>query len=73
MKRLKLAFTVFVFVVLSLSLGSCRKDWTCECTVNGKVSSTMTITNITKKTAQENCDKTQASYSPASGEDCHLK
>lgn len=47
-----------------VSLGSCKKDYTCECTVtNGTVSATSTSTiNGTKKDAKAACEKNNQAY-----------
>lgn len=52
--KLKTMFAAFAFVALSLSLGSCKKDWTCTCT-SGSLSASSTIHDQTKSDAKEAC------------------
>ena len=57
MKKTKLFFAVAAIGMMLLA--SCKKDWTCECTVtqNAFPSSTSTLTiNDTKSNAEEKCE-----------------
>lgn len=49
------------FSTLFLSLVSCKKDYTCECTVNGVIYETTTI-RATKKKAEDSCNKSSTSF-----------
>jgi hypothetical protein len=57
-------------------LSSCKKDWTCECTMTAIDGSTQTSTSIipksTKKDAQSACDQMEQAISYANG-NCTLK
>lgn len=46
------------FAFVTMSLASCKRDWTCKCTVSaGGTSSTADYSiNATKKDAEEACD-----------------
>ncbi len=39
-----------------LTLASCKKDWTCECTSSAGGSSSTTIADKTKSDAKADCD-----------------
>jgi hypothetical protein len=41
--------------LISIALTSCKKDYTCECTVGG-VTTKVTLPKTTKKKAQDACD-----------------
>ena len=75
MKLLKMAFTAFAFVALSMSFGSCKKDWTCECTYNGSAPSSTVIKDKTKKDAEAACTGTASvgGFTVDTGADCSLK
>lgn len=65
MKKLMLVAGVVVF------LASCKKDWTCECKLNGTVTTSSTI-NDTKKNAVTKCDEGDASILGAT-QDCEIQ
>jgi len=47
---------LFVAVAaLALSFSSCKKDYTCDCTVNGNTTSTP-LENVSKSDAEDACD-----------------
>lgn len=49
---------VFIFALVfgALTLTSCKKDWSCECSTGGNAAS-YTIKDMTRKDAKEQCDK----------------
>lgn len=57
--KLRTMFTAFAFVALALSLGSCKKDWSCVCSGDaanyGTISQSYPLTNETKKDAESSC------------------
>lgn len=53
MKKLALLCAGLLFVAVAFS--SCKKDWTCKCTING-VSVDYTIEQKTKADAKTACD-----------------
>ncbi len=81
--------TLFAFAAVALSLASCKKDRTCECTYtqSGSTNVTSNTENITytkarKSDAKYLCDKvtttttntsTNGSYTSSSTSDCKLK
>jgi uncharacterized lipoprotein len=52
MKKIVLAIATIAL------LSACKKDWTCECTNNGDVT-TRTIKSATKRQAKANCVSTK--------------
>ena len=42
---------------------SCKKDWTCSCTLNGSSVGSTTIENKTKSQAKDECNEGDASTS----------
>jgi hypothetical protein len=60
-----LLLSAFAFAVLSFA--SCKKDYTCTCTVTSGGSTTKGSTTIhdSKKDAEEACDAGDASYTSA--------
>ncbi len=59
---------LFVFAIAAIgSLASCKKDYTCECTLLG-VSTSFEIEDSKKGDAEDACDDAQAG-----GADCELK
>ncbi|HTN18604.1 MAG TPA: hypothetical protein VL092_13020 [Chitinophagaceae bacterium] len=58
MKKLVLAVAALGLI----SLTSCKKDYTCECTVSG-LGSTSTTIKDTKKKAKDACEKMSSSVS----------
>jgi len=50
-------------VLAMIGATSCKKDYTCECTVtgNGTTASSSATSKMTKKDAQEWCDETSSS------------
>lgn len=56
MKKVLLVAVAGVFV---LGLSSCKKEWTCECTVLGQTVSGKTE-KMTKKDAKEKCETNSA-------------
>ncbi len=55
-----------------LTLASCKKDWTCECTSSIGGSSSTTIGDKTKSDAKAECDNGDASALGVTV-DCELK
>jgi hypothetical protein len=53
MKKLSLIFAGLFMVAMTLT--SCKKDWTCKCTVGG-MSANYTIENATKADAKTACN-----------------
>lgn len=54
----KLIFTISAFALVAVTMTSCKKDYTCECTfsgpgTSGSISATI---NDTKKNAQDKCE-----------------
>ncbi len=58
---------IAIAAFLTLSLASCKRDWSCKCTVtvNGASSTTEGTINATKSDAEEQCDKGNASATVA--------
>ena len=56
MKLLKLFIVCVVFV---MAFSSCKKDWTCTCTILG-VESASTLEDASKGDAQDACDALEA-------------
>lgn len=54
----KLLFVGAFLFLGSLTLTSCKKDWTCECTVFGQTGSDV-IKDKTKKDAKAECQKNE--------------
>ena len=68
MKKVLAIAVLGVFV-----LASCKKDYTCECTVDGE-KLTIPLNGYKKKDAESSCDAAQTTYSNAdSGATCTLK
>lgn len=63
---MKKLFLLAAAAVISMSMVSCKKDYTCTCTIAGSTS-TSTIPNSTKKDAQTACDALNASASILGG------
>ncbi|MDR0801749.1 hypothetical protein [Fluviicola sp.] len=57
---------ILVAAVATFALASCKKEWTCECTVSIPGSSTSTTSakssKMSKKDAKDWCDKGNTSY-----------
>jgi|WetSurMetagenome_2_1015567.scaffolds.fasta_scaffold1023278_1 hypothetical protein len=51
----KISLLLGVVALMSISLTSCQKEWTCTCTT-GAVSVDVTIDKTTKADAKEKCD-----------------
>jgi hypothetical protein len=64
MKKALLIGSLGVFGVLALA--SCKKDYTCDCTINGATVSSQ-IKDAKKKDAQSECDALGVSASLAGG------
>ncbi|MEN9442729.1 MAG: hypothetical protein RLZ33_2806 [Bacteroidota bacterium] len=62
---------LFVAALGMLTLASCKKDYTCECTING-LTSTSTMKDVKKKDAEKSCDALNANAAILSGS-CKLK
>jgi hypothetical protein len=43
-------------VLCALAMSSCKKDWTCTCSLNGTAYGSYTITNETKSDATTSCN-----------------
>lgn len=65
--------SLLVAAVACLTLASCKKNYTCECTfTNGGTTTTTSVTiKETKKKAKEACD--QSATSGGSGYSCAIK
>lgn len=62
---------LFVALVATVGLTSCKKDYTCECSVDGEKFST-TMKDVKKKDADKACDTWGSLYTLAGGS-CSLK
>lgn len=71
--RKVLAITIVSAFILTLSLSSCKKDYTCECTFTTTAPITIPLDNYSKKDAQDACDAAQTTYSTIAGASCTLK
>jgi hypothetical protein len=60
-----------VAAVAMMALVSCKKDYTCDCTVLGQTSSTE-FKDVKKKDAQEACDEASVALTILDGS-CTLK
>lgn len=69
MKKSILIGGLAMFAVVALA--SCKKDYTCNCTVNGNPV-TLQIKDAKKKDAQESCDESEKTYSQAGTASCTL-
>ena len=69
MKKGKLFFAVAAIGMMSLA--SCKKDYTCECTIDGETVSTE-MKDVKKKDAKNACDTWGSLYTLAGGS-CELK
>ena len=54
MKKLMIVLGVALF-----TMASCSKDWTCQCKINGQITTSSTIKD-TKKNAETKCDEGDA-------------
>lgn len=52
-KKMKKLFVIMV--VGTFVLTSCKKDWTCECTLNGTALPSTTIEDMKKADAEKEC------------------
>lgn len=68
MKKLILAFVILAGIS---AFTSCKKEWTCECTVFGLTGDT-TLTDMSKSDAKAYCDD-QHTAAQAFGGSCELK
>lgn len=69
MKKTILIGGLAMFAVVALA--SCKKDYTCSCTVNGN-QATLQIKDAKKKDAQAECDEAEATYAQAGTASCTL-
>jgi hypothetical protein len=71
---MKRFLSIAAVTVALVSLSSCKKDYTCECTSNstGTVLSTLQIPDSKKSDAQSSCDAWEAQYAIL-GLTCELK
>lgn len=55
---MKKLMTIAAVTVALISLSSCKKDYTCECTIDvlGETTTTSTTINATKGDAKEACE-----------------
>ncbi|MCB9222806.1 MAG: hypothetical protein H6582_01410 [Crocinitomicaceae bacterium] len=67
----KLFVLVLAVGALVVTTTSCKKEWTCECTVLGFTGDT-TLTDISKSDAKDYCDSQDAAASLFGGS-CKLK
>ncbi len=69
MKKVLFALSAVAF----FSLASCKKDYTCECAVNGDTM-TLPIQDAKKGDAEDACDAAEVTYKNADPEaSCELK
>jgi general stress protein CsbA len=54
--------SVIVFGAI-LMFASCKKDWTCSCSINGVDAGSFIIADETKKKAKDECDEGDTSIS----------
>jgi len=52
---------VMLAAFAAMTFASCKKDWTCECSVNGEVYSTSTI-KAKKKDAEAACSSSGSTF-----------
>ncbi len=52
---MKKVTSIAMIALFAASFTACKKDWTCECSVDGEVFATSTIKE-TKKKAKEACE-----------------
>jgi len=74
---MKKSIFLSVGVIAVLSLGSCKKDYTCTCTTvigTGSGTQSHSVDNSTYPDAKNTCDnyETQANNSLPGGTTCHL-
>lgn len=63
-----------IAVLATLSFSSCKKDYTCECKFASGSNSSAAITNSTKATAEDACDKIESGFNVGSTDaTCTLK
>ena len=62
---------IFALAIVVVALASCKKDYTCECTVLGQTVSS-TIEKTTKSAATDSCDAANAAATLLGGS-CSLK
>lgn len=56
--NLKNFLLIGILITITISLSSCLKDYTCTCKhADGTVASTISATNVSKKTAEDGCNK----------------
>ncbi|MFH0866802.1 MAG: hypothetical protein V1904_11445 [Bacteroidota bacterium] len=67
-----LAITIVSAFVLTLSLTSCKKDYTCECTFTTNTPITIPLDGYSKKNAEDACDDAEITYSAIAGASCTL-
>ncbi len=68
----KLSFLLGVLFVASLSLTSCKKDWNCDCTVDGETETIATYTDVNKGDAKDACEVWNG-LAKAVGGSCEIK
>ena len=58
---MKKYIAISAFAVLGVvALSSCKKDWTCSCTINGTTGSAATYKDTKKSDAKASCDALQS-------------
>ena len=62
---------LLVSAIAMLALASCKKDYTCECTLLGQTTETV-LTDVSKKDATTACDESSTAVSILGGS-CELK
>jgi hypothetical protein len=69
------AITIVSAFILTLSLTSCKKDYTCECTFTAPTAAiTLPYENVSKKDAQDACDAAEVTYKNADpNASCEIK
>lgn len=58
---MKKVTSIAMIALFAASFTACKKDWTCECSVDGEVFATSTI-NDTKKNAKDQCEGEVSSF-----------
>lgn len=58
---MKKILTIGVFALFGvIALSSCKKDWTCTCTVNGVTGTAATYKDTKKSDAKASCDSVES-------------
>ncbi|MAZ35956.1 hypothetical protein OAA90_04470 [Salibacteraceae bacterium] len=65
---MKKLITLFSIALFASTFTSCKKDYTCECKIDGVVDNSLPLSNMKKDDAQASCDFWQEA-----GEVCTLE